>query len=123
MIFLMRDIRDIFDEVAKDKDVKDKDRIASADLVKRLIENGGLIAMLERPPTPAALRARRFRRRRRNGLVPRTIEVDEPALAEALIESGRLTEAEALRPDLVERELTALIADFILRWRNGVTHH
>jgi hypothetical protein len=79
--------------------------------------------MLERPPTAAALRARRFRRRRRDGLVPRTIDVDEQALAEALIQSGRLTEAEALRPDLVERELALLVADFILRWRNGVTRH
>jgi len=73
--------------------------------------------------TPGAVRGRRFRRRRRNGLVPRTIDVDEPALAEMLIESGRLTEAEALRRELIERELAALISDFILRWRNGVTHH
>lgn len=77
--------------------------------------------MLDRPPSSAANRARRWRWRRRNGLVPRRIDVDEHALAEAFIASGRLTEAEALRPDLVERELAALVADFILRWRNGVT--
>lgn len=78
--------------------------------------------MLQRPlPSPAAARARRSRWRRRNGLVPRTIDVDEHGLAEALILSGRLTEQEALQPELVERELSALVADFILRWRNGVT--
>jgi hypothetical protein len=53
--------------------------------------------------------------------VPRRIDVDECALAEALILSGRLSEAEALRPELVERELSALVADFISRWRHAVT--
>jgi hypothetical protein len=77
--------------------------------------------MLHRLPSRAAARARRSRWRRRNGLVPRTIDVDEHALAAALIASGRLTEAEALRSELIERELSALIADFILRWRHGVT--
>lgn len=77
--------------------------------------------LLHRTPSQAATRARRWRWRRRNGLVPRRIDVDEHALAEALIASGRLTESEALRPDLVERELAALVADFISRWRNGVT--
>jgi hypothetical protein len=77
--------------------------------------------MLDRPPSAAAIRARRARWRRRNGLVPRTIDVDEHGLAQALILSGRLTEAEALRPELIERELSALIADFISRWRHGVT--
>ena len=77
--------------------------------------------MLDRPPFAAAVRARRSRWRRRNGLVPRTIDVDEHALAEALILSGRLTEQEALRPELIERELSALVADFISRWRHSVT--
>jgi hypothetical protein len=77
--------------------------------------------MLDRPPSPAAVRQRRKRWRRRHGFVPRTIDVDEHALAEALILSGRLTEAEALRPSLIERELSALVADFIARWRHGVT--
>jgi hypothetical protein len=72
-------------------------------------------------PTPAALRARRTRWRRRNGLVPYQIDADEHALAEALILSGRLTEGEALQPELVGRELSALVADFISRWRHGVT--
>lgn len=74
-----------------------------------------------RPPSPAAVRARRSRWRRRHGLVPRTVDVDEHGLAEVLIMSGRLTADEALRPELIERELSALVADFISRWRNGVT--
>jgi hypothetical protein len=77
--------------------------------------------MLLRPPSPAATRARRSRWRRRNGLVPRTIDLDEHGLAEALILSGRLSEQEALQPELVEREMSALIADFISRWRHSVT--
>jgi hypothetical protein len=78
--------------------------------------------MLDRgPPSPAAIRARKARWRRRNGLVPRRIDVDEHGLAGMLIASNRLTEAEALRPELQERELTALVADLIARWRNGVT--
>jgi hypothetical protein len=71
--------------------------------------------------TSAAIRQRRTRWRRRNGLVPRQIEVDEHGLAEMLIVSGRLTEAEALRPELQERELTALVTDVIARWRHSVT--
>jgi len=54
--------------------------------------------MLDRPPSPAAVRARRARWRRRHGLVPRRIDVDEHALAEALILSSRLSADEALRP-------------------------
>jgi hypothetical protein len=72
-------------------------------------------------PSPGALRARRKRWRRRHGLVPYRIDVDEIALAEALILSTRLTEAEALRPDLVARELQSLVNDFISTWRHGVT--
>jgi hypothetical protein len=78
--------------------------------------------MLERPPpSPAAVRARKARWRRRNGLVPRRIDVDEHGLAEMLIASRRLTEAEALCPELQERELATLIADLIACWRHGVT--
>jgi hypothetical protein len=69
----------------------------------------------------AAARARRARWRRRNGLVPRRVDVDEHGLAEMLIASGRLTETQALSPHLQERELAALVADIILRWRHGVT--
>jgi hypothetical protein len=77
--------------------------------------------MLHRPPSPAAIRARRSRWRRRNGVVPVPDRRRRHALAEALILSGRLTEAEALRPEVVRRELSALVADFIARWRHSVT--
>jgi hypothetical protein len=77
--------------------------------------------MLDRPPSRAAARARKARHRRRLGLVPRRIDVDECGLAEMLIASGRLTELEALRPDLQERELAALVGDIISRWRHSVT--
>lgn len=77
--------------------------------------------MLDRAPSPDAIRARRYRWRRRNGLVPHRLDLDEHELAEALIASGRLTEAEALHPELIDRELLAVIADFILRWRHTVT--
>jgi hypothetical protein len=66
-----------------------------------------------RPPLPLASP--------RHGLKPHRIDLDEHALAGALIASGRLTEAEALRPELIERELAALVGDFVSRWRHAVT--
>lgn len=68
-----------------------------------------------------AARARRHRARRKAGLVPRKVVVDEHALAAMLIETGRLTEGEALRPEAQGTALSVMIADIILRWRNTVT--
>jgi len=48
--------------------------------------------------------------------VPHLIDVDEHGFAEALITSGRLSEAETLRPELIKREAEAVLADFIARW-------
>lgn len=62
-------------------------------------------------------RQRRARWRRRNGLAPYRLDLPEHDLAAALIASERLTEAEALCPELVHRELHALVRDFILRWQ------
>jgi hypothetical protein len=76
--------------------------------------------VLDRPASPRD-RQRKARWRRRNGLVQYRIDADEHALAEALIASGRLTEAEALHPDMVRRELSALVVDFIARWCHAVT--
>ena len=78
-------------------------------------------ARVRRSDRPGALRARRHRARRAAGLVPRQVEVDEDGLAAMLIATGRLSEAESARRDLQERELSVLVADLILRWRNGVT--
>lgn len=65
----------------------------------------------------AAVRQRRARARRKAGLVPISLEIEENAIAEALIASGRLTEAESARRELVGRELAAVVADWAARWR------
>jgi hypothetical protein len=52
-------------------------------------------------------------------MVSRRIEVDEHALDAALIASGRLSLDQALAPELIERELSRLIADWIERWRHA----
>jgi len=76
--------------------------------------------VLDRPPAPLFAPAASAGAAA-TGSLPRTVDVDEHALAEMLIASGRLSEAEALCPELIERELSALIADFISRWRHDVT--
>lgn len=68
--------------------------------------------------TQAAARARRSRWRHRNGLVACSLDVNEHAVAEALIVAGRLTETEAAQPEKVRRELCVLIDDFVARWRH-----
>lgn len=64
----------------------------------------------------AAERQRRKRERERAGLACYRIEAVEDRLAKALIASTRLTHEETLRRQLVERELTSLVEDFIERW-------
>src|SRR5262245_41207008 len=66
--------------------------------------------------TPAAVRARRSRARRRQGTACLRVETDEFRLAEALLRAGRLNESEALQRPLIERELTRLVGDWCLRW-------
>jgi hypothetical protein len=44
------------------------------------------------------------------------IDVHEHQLAQALINSGRLSAEETMRHTLVQRELEHLISDFSLRW-------
>ena len=80
--------------------------------------------MLERPPARPdrrrqAASARQARRRRRSkaGRIVVAIELDELVVLEALLASGRLTEAQALRRSSVEAELGRLIADWACRWR------
>jgi hypothetical protein len=63
-----------------------------------------------------AERQRRARARRRRGVMTFRVEANEHRLAEALIESGRLTEALALERPQIERELAKLIDDWIRRW-------
>ena len=68
-------------------------------------------------PQPAAVRARRKRARRRQGLAIFYIEANEARMIEALLAAGRLTEAEALERPSVERELAQVLVDWARRWR------
>jgi hypothetical protein len=61
----------------------------------------------------AAERQRRFRQRQALGLRCFPIELPEFALADALIESGRLTEAESADPAAVARAVERLVGEFI----------
>jgi hypothetical protein len=74
--------------------------------------------MLERAPSlnPNAVRSRRKRARRKQGMASFRIEAHEHRLAEALILSTRLSEDEALQRPLIERELGFLIDDWIEKW-------
>jgi hypothetical protein len=60
-------------------------------------------------PSPNALRLRRARDRRRQGLASFRIDVSTDDFVDALVESHRLTEREVqeLRRPQIERELTA----------------
>jgi hypothetical protein len=64
-----------------------------------------------------AYRARLARSRRKRGEVVAKIVIEENPVVEALLESGRLTEAQALRRSLVEQALGRLIADWSRRWQ------
>jgi len=78
--------------------------------------------MLDRPPpgrssTPGAVRQRRARAHRRAGEVPYRLWLPQWDIVEALLRSGRLTEAEALRRPLVEQALASVLAEWAARWR------
>jgi hypothetical protein len=71
-----------------------------------------------RPSEPAgATRTRRYRARQRNGERVLKIVVCENELAEALLASGRLGEREALDRAQLEREIGALVKEWVSRWR------
>jgi hypothetical protein len=63
--------------------------------------------------TPAALKKRRYRRRRRDGVCVLYIEVKEAEFAEALLTAGYLTERQALRRDQLTREAKDILEQFI----------
>jgi hypothetical protein len=63
-----------------------------------------------------AIRSRRKRARRRAGLVNVAIDVDETGAVEAMIRSGRLSDEQAMRRQLVERELALVVTEWIRRW-------
>jgi hypothetical protein len=70
-------------------------------------------------PSANALRLRRARERRRNGLANFRIDVPTDAFLDALVASHRLTErrAQELRRRQIVAELEAVVADFIARWK------
>ena len=79
--------------------------------------------MLVRPPRPddprrksASARQRRYRRRAKAGNAIFPIEADECAVIEAMLKSGRMTEAQALKRKLVNAALGELIAEWAGRW-------
>jgi hypothetical protein len=74
--------------------------------------------VLDRSPRPATLRKRAERARRKAGEAAYRIIVPEYDVVAALLASGRLTEAEALRRALVERELAAVLTEWAARWKN-----
>lgn len=67
-----------------------------------------------RKVTPSFIRKRR-ERERRNGEVQVTLTIPQAAIVEALIQSGRLTEADTERPELVGRALGEVLADWAAR--------
>jgi hypothetical protein len=67
----------------------------------------------------AAARQARSRRRQAKGLVNLRVDVPEHRFAKALIRARRLTPDEALRRNLMARELGRLVEDFCDRM--GVT--
>lgn len=67
----------------------------------------------------AAARQARTRRRQGNGLVNLRVDVPEHRFAKALIRARRLTPEEALRRNLMVRELERVVEDFCERM--GVT--
>lgn len=71
-------------------------------------------ALVER--TSGAERARRHRARRKDGRASLRIEVPEAVVVEALIASGRLSEAGALSRQAVERAVGEVIQDWAARW-------
>jgi hypothetical protein len=68
------------------------------------------------PPSSAAARMRKTRERAKNGKAIFRIECDHDMIVLALLESRRLTEAEALDRRNVEREIGLLVEDVARKW-------
>lgn len=68
------------------------------------------------PAARSAARKRRFRQRQKAGAVVLHVEICEDALAQALIVSGRLSEASALDRLATEREAGRIIGEWAAQW-------
>jgi hypothetical protein len=66
------------------------------------------------PPLPGAIRARRSRARRREGLTVFHVEADQRRVIAALRAAGRMGD-DANRED-IERALAEVLIDFTARW-------
>jgi hypothetical protein len=64
----------------------------------------------------AADRQRAYKRRQRDGEAVLRVVVDEYALIDALIESGRLSEADGLDRSKVEAAAEEVLRDWVARW-------
>lgn len=64
----------------------------------------------------SARRKRRFRERQKAGAVVLRIEICEHQLAEALIVSGRLSDAEAMHRAELERAAAAILEQWAHSW-------
>jgi hypothetical protein len=77
--------------------------------------------VLDRPPDARRQAARsreaRSRKRRKVGKLVVAIEISELALVEALLQSGRLSEAESASRLHLKTAIERVVEDFIGRWR------
>jgi hypothetical protein len=74
------------------------------------------VTAVARRPLGDAERQRRCRARRKAGEERYVVVIPETVVVEALLRSGRLSEPEALRRDLVERALVDVLVDWSRRW-------
>jgi hypothetical protein len=74
--------------------------------------------ILARRRSPDAIRSARYRARQHNGVRIFRLEADHDKLVTALLESGRLTEVQALSHARVEKELAAVLTAWAKRWRD-----
>jgi hypothetical protein len=81
--------------------------------------------MLRKPDTPKYVlarreRSRRARQRQREGLAVFALEANRDGVLLALIESGKLSEADALDRRRVNAALSKMLGDWAAHWRNGL---
>jgi hypothetical protein len=81
--------------------------------------------MLRKPDTPKHVlarreRSRRARQRAREGLAVFALEANRDDVLLALIESGKLTEAETADRRCVNAALAKMLAEWAAHWRDGL---
>jgi len=81
--------------------------------------------MLRKPDVPPDVlarreRSRRARQRQRDGNAVFQLEANRDGILLALIESGKLTEHDALDRRRVNAALSKMLGEWAARWRNGL---